>query len=314
MTTYNNESNPARFVNLLAEGRTNGWTEMLSHARDRVLDNHCQALLEEQGSSDPAAQSEITSPFPNLDGLLRQLQTNKPEQQEEVLRNLLQLGPDVISYEIRSALVELLAVEDDVLRDLATGVVCRLGASATSSALSRQVANLLSNRSGMSWDQGIALIEHVGATVITDEVRSELQSLARGADESGRSAALRALRQAEFSKVVFLLRAAADESASHPLRCVSESGLWTLEVFVGTSVHDRATERGSLLMIVHPENRVPYEGCTASVFVGDAGAKTVLAEGVIVDGELFSEISLAGLNLHHHDKVWVTFGPKATRS
>jgi hypothetical protein len=110
--------------------------------------------------------------------------------------------------------------------------------------------------------------------------------------------------------VVFLLRAAAGGSAALALVCKSECGLWTLEIFVGTSVQDRAEERGSLLLAVHPENRAPYEGCTASVLVGDVGSERLLAEGMILDGELYSEISLAGLDLQRHDKVWVRFGPK----
>jgi hypothetical protein len=112
--------------------------------------------------------------------------------------------------------------------------------------------------------------------------------------------------------VLFLLRAAAGGSAASALVCESECGLWTLEVFVGTSVQDRAAERGSLLLAVHPENRTPYEGCTASVLVGDVGSERLLAEATIVNGELYAEVSLAGLDLQRHDKIWVRFGPKPT--
>jgi hypothetical protein len=175
-------------------------------------------------------------------------------------------------------------------------------------------ADLLSNRNGISWDQSLVLIQHVGAGMVTGEARHALQRLAQSEDGVARSAALRALRQAEAAddNVIFLLRAAADGSSTQGLCSVSDCGLWELEVYVGTSAEDRAAQRGTVFITVHPDNQAAYESCTASVFVDDAGAERLLAEGAIADGKLELPISLEGLDLQHRHKVWVAFRSKAS--
>jgi hypothetical protein len=133
----------------------------------------------------------------------------------------------------------------------------------------------------------------------------------RAAENPNDAAIARALpspSHAANDDVVFLFEAAATGSAVQAIVSESDCRLWTLEIFVGTSPRDRAEERGSLLLAVSAENRDAYEGCTASIY---AGSNTLFAKGVIINGELFSEVSLRGLDLQKVDKVWVKFGPQA---
>lgn len=101
---------------------------------------------------------------------------------------------------------------------------------------------------------------------------------------------------------------AAASGADHPaILCRSQSGLWTLEVFVGTSERDRKTGQGSLLLTVHPEHRATYEGRIARVFVMIGNEERILAEAPVRDGEVYAAISLSGLDLWTRDAVNVVF-------
>ena len=108
---------------------------------------------------------------------------------------------------------------------------------------------------------------------------------------------------------IFQLMAAASGSNDASIVCRSQSGIWTLEVFSGQSPDDRAAGRGVLLLSVHPEHQASYERRGARVFVIDAGAERVLAEGRIEGGELYADIVLTGLDLRRRDAVNVVFGP-----
>ena len=108
---------------------------------------------------------------------------------------------------------------------------------------------------------------------------------------------------------VFQLLAAATQSDDASIVCRSQSGIWTLEVFSGQSPDDREAGRGVLLLSVHPEHQASYERRAARVFVIDAGAERVLAEGRIEAGELYADIVLTGLDLRRRDAINVVFGP-----
>lgn len=107
----------------------------------------------------------------------------------------------------------------------------------------------------------------------------------------------------------FLLLAAASNTSDGAILCHSQSGLWTIEVFVGQSEEDRAAERGTLLLTVEPDHRATYEGRLARVFVRRDGEERILAEATVCDGEVYAEISLCGLDLRSRDAVSVVFGP-----
>jgi len=108
---------------------------------------------------------------------------------------------------------------------------------------------------------------------------------------------------------VFQLMAAATRSDDASIVCRSQSGIWTLEVFTGQSPEERAAGQGVLLLSVHPEHQASYDRRTARVFVIEAGAERVLAEGRIVAGELYADIVLTGLDLRRRDAISVVFGP-----
>ena len=108
---------------------------------------------------------------------------------------------------------------------------------------------------------------------------------------------------------LFLLLAAASRTGDEAILCRSQSGLWTLEVFVGQSEEDRASERGSLLLTVHPDHQATYNGRTARIFVKRGNEEHVLAKETVRDGEVYAEISLSGLDLKGRDAVSVVFGP-----
>ena len=103
----------------------------------------------------------------------------------------------------------------------------------------------------------------------------------------------------------FLLLAAASETGSKAVLCRSQSGIWTLEIFVAAD--DK--EKGYLLLSVHPDHRETYEGRAAKVFTQTGNDERVLAEQAVRDGEIYAPISLAGLDLHARDAVNVMFGP-----
>ena len=122
-----------------------------------------------------------------------------------------------------------------------------------------------------------------------------------------------ALQQAALPVERFQLLAAAGKEAHQALLCSSQSGLWTLEIFVGKSPEDQAAERGQVLLSVHPDHRATYEGRMARVFVVTPDGERVLAEAMVQDGELCADISLAGLDLPKRDAVSVVFGPGGVR-
>jgi hypothetical protein len=105
----------------------------------------------------------------------------------------------------------------------------------------------------------------------------------------------------------FVLLAAASKGAHQGLVCTSQSGLWTLEIFVGRSPHDQAAGRGQVLLNVHPDHRATYEGRTARIFVDTPEGERVLAEATVRNGELFADIVLTGLDLHQRDAINVVF-------
>jgi hypothetical protein len=111
----------------------------------------------------------------------------------------------------------------------------------------------------------------------------------------------------------FQLLAAASGSGHQAILCRSQSGLWTLEVFVGKSERDQRAEQGYLLLTVHPDHRATYEGRIARVFVTVGHAERVLAEQPVRDGEVYATISLVGLDLWTKDAVNVVFGPTQRR-
>ncbi|HLQ90880.1 MAG TPA: hypothetical protein VK148_12675 [Xanthobacteraceae bacterium] len=109
----------------------------------------------------------------------------------------------------------------------------------------------------------------------------------------------------------FSLLAASSEKNDQSLLCVSQSGLWTLEIFVGKAPEGQPAERGQVLLSVHPDHRATYEGRQARIFVHAQDGERVLAEAIVRDGELFADVSLAGLDLHRRDAVNVVFSTGA---
>ena len=103
----------------------------------------------------------------------------------------------------------------------------------------------------------------------------------------------------------FTLLAAASDSGSRAVLCRSQSGIWTLEVFVAPN----DAGKGYLLLSVHPDHRATYEGRRARVFVTLGNEERVLAEDTVRDCEVYADISLAGLDLHSRDAINVMFGP-----
>jgi hypothetical protein len=101
----------------------------------------------------------------------------------------------------------------------------------------------------------------------------------------------------------FMLLAAASETGKQAVFCRSQSGIWTLEVFVTPGDADK----GFLLLSVHPDHRATYEGRAARVFVKLGEDERVLAEAVVREGEIYTPISLAGLDLRSRDAINVTF-------
>ena len=101
----------------------------------------------------------------------------------------------------------------------------------------------------------------------------------------------------------FMLLAAASETGNKAVLCRSQSGIWTLEVFVSPD----DANKGYLLLSVHPDHRATYEGRTGRVFVKLGENERVLAEEVVRKGEIYTAISLAGLDLHARDAINVTF-------
>src|SRR5262245_29460862 len=79
----------------------------------------------------------------------------------------------------------------------------------------------------------------------------------------------------------FSLMAAASEKSDQSLLCISQSGLWTLEIFVSRAPEAQPAARGQLLLSVHPDHRATYEGRSGRIFVDTAEGERVLAEAVV---------------------------------
>jgi hypothetical protein len=110
---------------------------------------------------------------------------------------------------------------------------------------------------------------------------------------------------------VFRLRAAAGKTPDNALLCRSESGVWTLEVFVEQSGLESGGDLASILLSVDADYRATYEGRRAKVFVTVGEGERVLVEADVRDGELYADVSLAGLDLHERDAISVVFAPEA---
>jgi hypothetical protein len=106
----------------------------------------------------------------------------------------------------------------------------------------------------------------------------------------------------------FHLLAAATDEDPRAILCRSRSGLLMLEIFVGKSEQDQAERLGHLLLTVHPDHRVAYEGRMARMFVVIGDEQRVLAEDAVRGGEVYSAISLAETDLWGGDAVNVVFG------
>jgi hypothetical protein len=122
-----------------------------------------------------------------------------------------------------------------------------------------------------------------------------------------------ALHDAVPSPVVLHLLAAAGGDETPCFKVFSPSGHWELGIYRGLSDDDKAAQRGFLLLRVNPEFRESYEGRIARIFVATAEDERVLAEGEIRDGELYVDVSFAGLDLERRDAVNVVFKPRAKR-
>jgi len=107
----------------------------------------------------------------------------------------------------------------------------------------------------------------------------------------------------------FLPLAAASTGAQRPLYCRSQSGIWTLEVFIGESSQTDANRRGHLLLTVHAEHRTTYEGLLAKVYVGSGENARILAEELVRDGEVYAAFELNDLDFWTRDAVSVIFEP-----
>jgi hypothetical protein len=105
----------------------------------------------------------------------------------------------------------------------------------------------------------------------------------------------------------FELPAAASGTDHRTILCLSQSGLWTLEVLVGTAAEDEREGRGYLRLTVHPDHRATYDGLTARAFVTIGGEERVLAAATIRDGGIYTDISLRGIDLWRRDAVNVAF-------
>jgi hypothetical protein len=120
-----------------------------------------------------------------------------------------------------------------------------------------------------------------------------------------------ALHDAVPSPVVLHLLAAAGGDETPSFKVFSPSGHWELGIYRGVSEDDSAAQRGFLLLRVNPEFRESYEGRIVRIFVSTADEERVLAQGEIRDGELYVDISFAGLDLERRDAVNVVFKPRS---
>ncbi len=107
----------------------------------------------------------------------------------------------------------------------------------------------------------------------------------------------------------FLPLAAASHDVLRPLYCRSQSGIWTLELFVDEARPQSPSQRAHLLLTVHVEHQAGYEGLMARVYVGSSEDTRVLIEQVVHNGEIFAEFELRDLDFWTRDAVSVVFEP-----
>lgn len=192
---------------------------------------------------------------------------------------------------------------------------------------SRQVEAVLA-ASPVEFQDAIACVAHLDevashrSSAPTDLVAAAIGSWKRGRSDAAPSADIVLLRARGFDPEPsarrqsdpifdsFQLLAAASGTDHRAFLCRSQSGLWTIEVFIGKSEQDQRAEQGYLLLSVHPDHRATYEGRIARVFVTIGNEERVLAEKVVLDGEVYAAISLAGLDLWARDAINVVFASR----
>ena len=147
----------------------------------------------------------------------------------------------------------------------------------------------------------LASLDHLDGLVTETAPRDLVEAVSARA--SGNVTALRPRAPVPVER--FLLLAAASEKDDCAVLCRSQSGIWTLEIFVATG----EPQKGYLLLSVHPDHRETYDGRSARVFTQIGNDECVLADEIVRNGEIYVPISLAGLDLHTRDAVNVMFGP-----
>jgi hypothetical protein len=101
---------------------------------------------------------------------------------------------------------------------------------------------------------------------------------------------------------------AASSGAPHQgSRRFSQHGIYEWEVFADTSEAGRIAGRGTVTLTVSPEHQPAYEGKTVRWTVTINDQERVLAEGVIENGEIFTDIDLSGVDLSERDPVNIEF-------
>jgi hypothetical protein len=144
-------------------------------------------------------------------------------------------------------------------------------------------------------------------TLATAAAPRGLVEAARRLLDPGSNVATLPRRTTSAQPQTFRLRAAASARPDQAVLCKSDSGIWMLEVFVAR--HSEEGASASLLLSVDPDYRASYEGLRAKVFVTVEGVERILAEADVRNGELYSGISLEGLDLYARDAISVVFAP-----
>jgi hypothetical protein len=106
---------------------------------------------------------------------------------------------------------------------------------------------------------------------------------------------------------VFYPLAASSGAPHQGSRRFSQHGIYEWEVFADTSEAGRIAGRGTVTLTVSPEHQPAYEGKTVRWTVTIDDQERVLAEGVIENGEIFTDIDLSGVDLSERDPVNTEF-------
>jgi hypothetical protein len=153
---------------------------------------------------------------------------------------------------------------------------------------------------------------------LSTRLQSLREALARLRDEetplAHLVAAAIALHDAAPEPVVLPLLAAAGGDGGPCFRLCGPAGHWEIGIYRGISAEDQAAGRGFLLLRVSPEVLATYEGRVARIYVAAPElpeGERVLAEAAIEDGELYADISFAGLDLERRDAINVVFKARA---